>query len=215
MARPGRKRRVGVPRNANGEILTSAKNAERAARNGDKDWRVREVAQFQRAKMIVEALIKDPRLTSPIGKMLLLGAPRAITAQLYAAGDHALKIMNTYDRVVLGVCRDPSSVPLEGAGGRSVAAEVDQSVVSSATQSLMRLERALGRVILPGAASAFKSLVRGAEPTKDQADLAVMCLKEVCVEFGFDIPSSEAAKAAKGYKFIGEEKLLEPVNFGR
>jgi hypothetical protein len=211
MARAGRKRRPGVARNANGEILTSAKNAERRDR-GDGDWRAREVAHFQRAKMIVNALIKDPKLGTTIGKMLLLAMPRAISAQMYAAGEHACRILSTYDRIVLGVNRNPSGIVIGDTGGRSTSSEPDQETVERATKNLMRLERTLGRAVMSGVAHAVKVLVRGGDITDEQADLAIMGLKELVKEYGFDeISEQDGIKAAKKYRFIGEEKLLEAI----
>ena len=211
----GRKRRIGVPRNKNGDILSTAKRAERRNR-GDDDWRAREVAHWQRAKMIVQALIKDPRLGTPLGKMLLLGVPRAITAQMYAAGDHAFKILNLYDSIVLGVNRNPSGVVIGGVGGKSVLADPEDETIAGAANGLMRLERTLGRALMPGASNAVKVLLRGGEVSDEQADLAILGLKELVKEYGFnEISDSHATKAARNYRFIGEEKLLEPVVIDR
>jgi hypothetical protein len=210
MARAGRKRRIGVERGAGGEIKTAAKNAERKARGG-KEWRVMQVAQAQRAKMIVDALIKDQRLSTPLGQMLLLGSPRAISAQVFAAGEHALKVLNAYDRVVLGVHRTPAGQSLDG-GGRSVGEPPTKEQVEDATKQFMRVERALGAARMPGCASAVKRLLRGEQVTLEQVDLAVLGLKSLAKEFGFDaVNAGEAHRAAMRHRFIGEDNLAEAV----
>jgi hypothetical protein len=208
MARAGRKRRVGVERGAGGEIKTAVKNAERRV---GKDARIQSVVAAQRAKMIVDALIRDQRLSSTLGQMLLLGSPRAITAQVYAAGEHAAKVLIAYDRIVLGVTRSPSGQFLDGRG-KSIAEPPTKEQVEDATKQFMRVEKALGAARMPGCASAVKRLLRGEAVTLDQIDLAVLGLKNVAKEFGFDaIDANQARRGALRHRFIGEENLAEAV----
>lgn len=209
MAR-GRKRRVGVERGANGEIKTSAKRAERKARGGD-DWRIQSVAKAQRAKMICETIIPDQRMATMLGRMNCIGHPKSISAQVYAAGEHAAKVLEAYDRLVLGVSRGPAERSTDG-GGRSVASPPTENQIKDATKQFMRVEKALGSARLPGCANAVKKLLRGEDISDGDADLAVLGLKNLAKEFGFDaIDAGTARRAALRHRFIGEDNLAEAI----
>lgn len=162
--------------------------------------------------MVVDHLIKDQRFNTPLGQMLFLGHPRAITAQLFAAGEIALRRMEAYDRVVLGIRRTPSPSNLFGDGGASLSEGPDEETIEGVTRRMMDLEGVLGRVPGGSAVHATKALVRGEALSGSALDRAIAGLKAVADAYEVGkISDGELQKAARRTRFIGEEKLLEPL----
>ncbi len=175
----GRPARVGVPRGGTGRIKRSFSAAEQeqreAAEAAADDRNARSLAQWRRAQEIVTALLPDTRLASPLGRMLLLGKPVRIDLAQYEAAERLFAILQTYDRLVLGVSRDARGIDLIGAHGRVLRAEPDAELVESAKVRMASCEAVLDgvdhamgasrpavkRSAMTTVASATKDLVRG------------------------------------------------------
>lgn len=209
MARAGRKRKIWVRRDPCGEISKEHKAASKA----QSDRMITYAANAKRAQMIVTHLLKDQRFGTKLGDMLLLGNPRGISAQLYAAGEFAQRAFEAYDRIVLGVSRTPKAANLLGTGGASLREDPDDATVERVTGRVMKIEAALagapnGRAIC----DATKALLRNEALTEGRIDLAIEGLKVLAKTFRIDdVSDADLRKRAKRHRFIGEENLAEAL----
>lgn len=182
-----------------------------SAKSQQRDRDAASLAKWMRAKKIVQTLIRDPRLESPLGRMLLIGYPRPISEAAFEAGVRALRIMQRYDAIVLNVSRTPRPLEMDG-GGISCREEAPAGVIREVTEAFMKLEASMGQCRVQGAREACKSLLRGDEQSIEDANRAVECLRHLVQVFKLDAPSNDKiAGKAKKYRFIGEEKLEEAL----
>ena len=166
------------------------------------------LARWRRARAIVEALIRDPRLSTPLGRMLLLGAPRAISEELFEAGVRGGRVLERYDMLVLGVRRGPAIVSLSGGGGRTLKDDPQNCDVRDATDALMRLEGVLGGVKFFGAKDAAKRLMRGEEMAPEDASRAVEGLKALALHYRLTgLSADQIRHRARRFRYIGEDNL--------
>ena len=199
MSRSNRKR--GMERYADGRITREAREDER---NHDAD----QLGKWRRANLIVNYLIKDPRLATPLGQMLLLGHPRSISEELFEASIRAAEVYQRYDNVFLGMSRSTAPLSLDGHAGRSTADDLPEELVKRVKDDFIRVEAILGQCPVPGVRDAVKDLLRGIEPARSQIDLCIVGLKALAIRDRLDrIPQSAISARAKRYRFIGEDNL--------
>lgn len=163
--------------------------------------------------MVVKHIIQDRRFGTKLGDMLLLGHPRAITAQLYAAGEFAQRAFEAYDRIVLGVQRTPKSANLLGTGGASLCEDPDAFTVDRVASRVMKIEAALSGTAKGSAVChCTKALLRDETLTDSQLDLALDGLKALARAFRLDgVSDMELRRRATRHRFIGEMNLAEAL----
>jgi hypothetical protein len=213
MAKRGRPRKDGAIRDENGKIMSSEYSAGRRARTEERNRDFERIAHWQRAKLVIQTLVKEPKLESPIGRMFALGEPRAISAIMWEAAFRALNILEGYDRIVLNVQRNPQGIVIGETHGKSLADDPDDETVGRATEKLMRLESVLGQCKTPGVSSATKEALRGKEITSlYQAELIYQGLSALVIEFKLQGHDEKAIDmSARQRRLPGEEALVEPV----
>lgn len=221
--RRGRPRRDGVERGAGGKIKTAVYTVEQTQRAKKADEDVLALARWRAAKIVVEKMLAEPRLASPIGRMFLLGAPLQISEAEFEAGVRFGKILDAYDRIILGVVRDPKAQDVNAARGRALRDGPSDDLVSQTIGNLQQAEKGLFNVreatvkmadaseirLGPGAdlVNATKALVRG-EDWERRAAFGVVGLKALARFWGLDAaPPTKVRRAGERMQFAPENRV--------
>lgn len=219
----GRPRREGVERGATGKIKTGVYLVEQSKASAKAAEDIHSLARWRAARIIVERMLQEPKLASPLGRMFLLGVPIKISKAEFEAGVRFGQILDAYDRVVLGINRDPKAQDINGARGRALREgpgedEVNRAIsnFSHAEQALFDVREALVRMadgveipLGPGAdlVNATKALVRG-DDWERRAAFAVVGLKALARYWSLDgVQETKIRRAGERLNFAPEGRV--------
>lgn len=141
--RRGRPRHDGVERGETGRIKTAAYVVQQSRKSAQAENDARALGRWRAARAVIEALYPDTRLTTPIGRMFLLGVPLSINEAEFEAGTRFEKILARYDRLFLGVGRSPKAQDITAERGSSLTLGPDPEVVADAVARFKGVEAAL------------------------------------------------------------------------
>lgn len=181
MGKRGPQRKENQPRDASGRI-----NHYQAKKVRDEVVRddARSVARWARLRDIMSHLIRDPRLGTLMGKMMILQSPLAITPAQFEAGCRLAQRLEEYDVQVLGVRRSVAAQDVNKAGGKSLSAGISSEEAKAITNRMMECEGALAQRCADRGASC-KALVQGSGSIPSFSD-AVAGLDELAKLWALD-----------------------------
>jgi hypothetical protein len=143
MARP---RRTDVKRDAGGRILASSYRLGRDEKRAALETRARDeqaLAVWRRTLDQIQCGLIDPRLGTKLGRMFVIGDPLKISPQELEAGTRFAKILDDYDRLVLGKHRSAQAQDIMKT--RGAPADIDNvETVHRTSNGLMTCLRVLG-----------------------------------------------------------------------
>lgn len=199
--RRGRPRKEGVERGETGRIKSSVYTVQQSRKSAQQDADARALGRWRAARAIVETLLPDTRLATPLGKMLLLGAPFSINEAEFEAGSRLFKIMERYDRIFLGVGRTAKAQDIGAERGSALTLGPDPWLIEKIVADYRAAEAAFFKISKaevrladgtqfacgPGAdiIGATKALVRG-EDWERRAGVAIVGLKALARHWGLD-----------------------------